>query len=82
VKLLIVDQFDGPSPYQLQQQPMKFDDLVEMKLLQEKEHPNMFRPTRLIDKPEGFTVPHCTTVWREGEDGNAVVFGLNWDSSD
>lgn len=82
MKLLIVDQFSGVTPYWVQQQKISFDDLVRFclstniggyKLPEVRE----MSPTELADwKPS-----RGSTVFCADEHGMAVVHRLRWDSN-
>lgn len=80
--VVILDQFVGPSPYQLQQEPMSFADLVS----DVRAHPEDYTTT-MGHRPEVKEVPDdyrpvlCTTVFAADEQGNAFAWRYNWDSS-
>lgn len=78
--ILIVDQFQGPSPYELQQQPMQFKLLCEQLLAAPK--PSYGTPAQVLEIDEStYHQPYATTAFREGEDGATVVWKYRWDSS-
>lgn len=78
--VLIVDQFVGPTPYQLQKAPMEFAQLCA-EMLAEELHPTFFRARIQEIEPATFRAPHCTTVWRADDDGMATMLTCNWDTS-
>lgn len=78
MRVLILDQFTGPSPYELQARPRLFEDVVAEQMA--LAHP--WKRPRLEDvDPEAFTLEMCTTVLRAREDGYAEVWRARWDSS-
>lgn len=78
MRVLVLDQFSTPSPYQLQHHPRRFSDLVAEKLAE----PRQFNPARVEDvDPVTFKPEMCTTVIREGADGVAEIWMTRWDSS-
>ena len=82
MKVLIVDQFSGVTPYYLQQNPTPFDDLCEELLEHEKKSPNRWNPTR-VEEVDGntFVPPRCTSVFAATDEGLAYLFKWNWDTS-
>jgi hypothetical protein len=77
-KVLIVDQFSGVSPYYLQKNPMRFDELVT-EILESNARP--WRQPRVEEVSNDFQPPMCTTVVRADKDGMAEVWKYRWDSS-
>jgi len=77
-RVLILDQFVGPTPYDLQQKPIRFADLIDVSL--RIDH-RPWRKPEVKDVPEDYVPEMCTTVYIEGEDGNAVAWRYRWDSS-
>ena len=80
MKVIILDQFTGPSPYALSVHPMKFTDLEECLALGQFPASYGVQP-RLADVPEDYRPAMCETVYAEDEDGNAYAWRYNWDSS-
>ena len=78
IRVLITDQFAGPTPYALQRSPMLFDQLCAEMLAQE---PALFNPTRVLDVDEDFVPARCTSIWRADEHGYAVLWKYQWDTS-
>lgn len=80
-KVLIVDQFDGITPYSLQKNPIQFDDLVEEVI----NHPNKpkvpWRQPEVRIVGEDFQPEMCTTIIRADAAGMAVAWRYRWDSS-
>jgi hypothetical protein len=81
MKVLIVDQFSGPTPYQLQQNPMPFDELCAEMLAVESLRYGYKTEVREIGDPATMQVPRCTTVWHADEKGMAQVLCYRWDTS-
>lgn len=80
-KILVVDQFAGPSPYWLQQNhPVKFDQLVEELLAQPVPIYVQQRP-ELLEVDENYLPPYATTTFRADANGNAEVWRYRWDTS-
>jgi hypothetical protein len=80
MKVIILDQFTGPSPYGLSITPMKFAELEERVTLGEFNTQWGVRP-RVTEVPEDYRPEMCETVYAENEDGNAYAWRYNWDSS-
>jgi hypothetical protein len=81
MRLLVVDQFSGLSPYWLSQNPSKFDELAAEMIGQNT--PQTWRPAKVIEVEDVKThrAEHCTTVFYEDENGMAKHLCHNWDSS-
>ncbi len=78
IRVLLVGQFSGISPYELQQHPIRFEALVAEALAE----PSGYRKPQVLDVEEGYRPPFATTVLRAGADGQAEVWKYYWDSSD
>jgi hypothetical protein len=79
-KILIVDQFASvPSPYQLQQRPMPFDDLCKLALAARQ--PSYGHKAEVKEVDDSFSPPMCTTTFRADPEGIAEVWKYRWDSS-
>lgn len=78
-KVLIVDQFVGPSPYDLQRYPTPFDALCEQVIADYK--PSSFRKPEIREVTDDFVPEWCTTVIRANADGIAEAWRCHWDSS-
>lgn len=87
MRVLITDQFFGPSPYDLQQCPVQFETLVADMLKEDKERKEKFpndyftREAKVLDVADDFKPEWCTTIWRADGNGNAEVWKCKWDSS-
>ena len=79
MKVLIVDQFSGVSPYDLQRHPVKFDDICR-EILSAKP-PSYGQKASLEEVPDDYEPRFCTTVIAADENGNAYAWRYNWDSS-
>lgn len=79
--VIIIDQFSGPTPYSLQQNPMRWADLRK----QVEEDPERFRfgftQPVIREVEENFYPQMATTVYAEGENGEVIVWKHRWDSS-
>jgi len=80
MKVIILDQFTGPSPYTLSIEPMKFTELEEYLSLGWFKAGYGVTP-RVADVPDDYHPAVCETVYAENEDGNAYAWRYNWDSS-
>jgi hypothetical protein len=81
MKVLIVDQFSGPTPYQLQQNPMRFDELCEEMLAAEGMRYGYKTEVREVRDVASMVVPRCTTVWHADAQGMAAMLTCRWDTS-
>lgn len=81
VRVLIVDQFFGVNPYQLQKHPKTFDALVTECLNQLYPQSISYHKPEVKDVPEDFRPEYGTTVLRAGANGMAELWKYNWDSS-
>jgi hypothetical protein len=80
-RVLIVDQFSGPSPYELHLHPITFDDLIAKVQRDEAEH-RPSHPSRVVEvDEETFSPQWCTTAFCADPDGWAITWRMNWDSS-
>ena len=82
--ILVLDQFQGPTPYQLQQTPIAFDALLADVHANPDAYGRPWRPARVIDVQadgRGFTQPWATTAYRADADGWTEVWRERWDSS-
>ena len=79
-KVIIIDQFTGPSPYQLQQTPMPYRELQERLELGQYVARYGVKP-REVEVPETYRPAMCETVYTEGPQGEVQVWRYNWDSS-
>lgn len=80
-KVLVVDQFCGLSPYQLQKSPpVPFDSLIAAMFEQHESRPWFHKP-QVLEVDDDYTPPFATTVLRANQDGNAEVWKYRWDSS-
>jgi hypothetical protein len=77
--VLILDQFVGPTPYNLQRWPIRFDQLVLAQTT--KQHSGPWRAPEVKDVPEDFVPEMATTVYAEDKDGNAFAWKYRWDTS-
>lgn len=78
MKILLVDQFQGPSPYEVQQNPRTFEALCEQVLAAA---PPGWRKPQVLEVSGSYIPPYCTTAWRADENGMAECWRYNWDSS-
>lgn len=79
MKILLVDQFSGPSPYQVQQAgPISFETFCADALAAPC---STWRKPKVLEVEESYDPPDCTTTWRADEAGNAVPWKCRWDSS-
>lgn len=79
-KVIIIDQFTGPSPYQLQQQPMRFCELRERLSLGQYAARYGVVP-REVEVAANYRPALCETIYTEDASGNVAVWRYNWDSS-
>lgn len=78
MKILVIDQFSGITPYELQQRPRMFDELVAEELAK----PRHIHPAQVLEvEPDNFQPEWATTVIRADDSGMAVVWMTRWDSS-
>jgi hypothetical protein len=79
-RVLIMDQFKGPSPYSLRERPMMFEAVVDWALAQETN--GYWRKPEVTEVEENFIPPYATTVYRANPTtGVAEVWKYRWDSS-
>ena len=78
MKILLVDQFSSPTPYQLHQEPESFEALCAAILAGPQP---MFRKAKVLDVSESYSPPDCTTAFCADENGMAKTWKYNWDSS-
>lgn len=82
IKVLIVDQFSNITPYSLQQNPVRFDDLIEQEINKPISTPfALCRKAELREVAEDFKPEMCTTVIRANERGMAEAWRYRWDTS-
>jgi hypothetical protein len=79
MKVLVVDQFVGPSPALIQSHPRKFDELV-VEVLSTPPSGFGFRKPELLDVDSSYDPPWATSTFIEGPDGNARAWKLRWNS--
>jgi hypothetical protein len=81
-QVLLVDQFAPcPTPYELSQRPMRFDDLVKRMMEMPPTRYIGGNPTQVLEVDDTYRPPMCSTVFRASEDGNVEVWKYRWDSS-
>ncbi len=78
MKVIILDQFTGPSPYALSIKPMKFTELAE---LYNGLGASYGVTPRVCEVPDDYRPALCETVYAEDASGNAYAWRYNWDSS-
>lgn len=81
-RVLILDQFAGPTPYWLQQHPTPFEELVREVEADPKRFTIFFgqRP-EVVEVTDDFRPTLCTTVYHADANGNAEAWRWHWDSS-
>ena len=81
MKILVMDQFAGTSPYWLQENPILFEELCKAAL--ENVKPTDWRPSKILEVDENYKtqIPLCTTAYRDRGDGYTECWCYNWDSS-
>lgn len=79
IKVLIVDQFSGVSPYNLQQHPVPFEELIDQ-VINGPQYSSIRKP-EVREVPLDFKAEFLTTVLKADANGNAEVWTYNWDSS-
>jgi len=80
MKALIVDQFSGPSGYELQQHPINFDALCQ-RVLSAPRASYATCPASLEEVPEDYRPRFCTTAIVADERGMARAWRYNHDTS-
>lgn len=80
-KVIILSQFVGPTPYSLQQNPMRWQDLLEAVQTDPDRFRLGFDRAAVREVPEDFTPHMATTVFCEDENGMVKVWKYRWDSS-
>ncbi len=80
MRILVVDQFCGLSPYWLQQHPTNFEQLAK-EVLSERVASIGRKTPQLLEVDESYSPPWCTTIFRADADGMAEVWKYRWDSS-
>lgn len=78
MKILLVDQFRGPSPYEISKHPCTFDGLCNEVLARGETD---YRRAKVLEVDESFIQPDCTTAWRADANGMAECWRYSWDSS-
>lgn len=81
MKILLVDQFHGPSPYWLSTQHprLTFEVLVERVLAEPQAR--FGHRSEVLEVPDTFLPPWGTTTFRAGPNGEAQLWRYHWDSS-
>jgi hypothetical protein len=81
MKILLCDQFYGPNPYLVDRTKLLFLDLINNMLESEWPPSRIGTKPQVLDVDEYYQLPMCSTAWREGEEGCAVLWKCRWDSS-
>lgn len=92
MKILLVDQFSGITPYELSRRPMTFEELIalvqknwdqraEELMAQYGAGAWLGQAPEVLDVDEKYQPPFATTTFRAGDDGMAEVWRYRWDSS-
>lgn len=80
-RVLVMDQFVGPSPVDLQQHPLRFDELVREALDYNAELKHAWNKSKVLEVEDDYKPEWATTVYRADADGMAEVWKHRWDSS-
>jgi len=82
MKILVVDQFSGITPYWLSQNPILFNELcAEAHIALERQQLWGFTSPRLLDVEESWTPEIGQTALRAGKDGLVEIWKCKWDTS-
>lgn len=80
MKVLVVDQFSGFTPYWLQEHPTRFDDLCDLAVNHEPQT-WVRHVAQILDVEESYVPPFATITYRADAHGMAEVWKLRVDSS-
>lgn len=79
-RVAVLDQFCGPRPYALSQQPMRWTDFVSA--VERGDYASRWNPhDGMRDVPADYEPPMATTVYIEQADGTVGVWRARWDTS-
>jgi hypothetical protein len=81
MKVLIVDQFFGPSPFYVMQKRPTLDELVAISESMVMKAVPLVRKPVVKDVPDDFSPDMCTTVYAADKDGIAFMWKYRWDSN-
>lgn len=78
-KIIVLDQFTGPNPYQLQQHPLDWKEFEGD--VAAGRYDGYTKPLVIEHATENYEPPFATTTYREGKDGRVEAWKMRWDSS-
>lgn len=75
---IILDQFVGPTPLELQRAPLGWSEFKEA--VEHGEYETQFNKPRIVTVDDKFVLDIATTAYRE-KDGRVEIWRAKWDSS-
>ena len=77
--IVILDQFSGPSPYMLQQEPLVWEEFLAG--VRGGLFASRWRPAQIVEADQVPALRMATTAYCRADDGTVMVAGDRWDSS-
>jgi hypothetical protein len=80
-QVLLLDQFSGVTPFSLQENPTKFDDLVKLTTTPSERWWGYKTPQLHEHVADDFELPMASTAIISDDNGYARVWRARWDTS-